>query len=323
MTGLALVADVGGTNTRVGLARDGAVAPDTVARFANAAFADLPAVIAAYLADRRPGPIAGAAAAVAGPVRDGAARLTNRDWAITRDDLARATGAGTVSILNDLQAQGHATDRLPADRLIALIAGAPAGPNAAKLVIGVGTGFNIAPVFDTRAGRFVPPAEAGHVCLPVRNDEDRRLSAYLAERHGFPSVEEVLSGRGLGHLHGFLGGVAGRPAADILADAAAGAALAVRTVQLFARLLAQHAGDLALTLLPFGGVYLTGGVARALAPWLAGPDVAAAFRDKGRFSDFMAAFGMAIINDDFAALTGCAAHLEVLGRRPRDGDTIF
>jgi glucokinase len=57
MTGLALVADVGGTNTRVGLARDGTVAPDTVARFANANFADLPAVIAAYLADRRPGPI--------------------------------------------------------------------------------------------------------------------------------------------------------------------------------------------------------------------------------------------------------------------------
>jgi hypothetical protein len=75
----------------------------------------------------------------------------------------------------------------------------------------------------------------------------------------------------------------------------------------------SHAGR-ALTLLPFGGVYLTGGVARALARWLAGPDVAAAFRDKGRFSDFMAAFGMAIINDDFAALTGCAAHLEILGR---------
>jgi glucokinase len=84
----------------------------------------------------------------------------------------------------------------------------------------------------------------------------------------------------------------------------------------------SHAGR-ALTLLPFGGVYLTGGVTRALAPWLAGPDVAAAFRDKGRFSDFMAAFGMAIINDDFAALTGCAAHLEILGRRRPDGDTIF
>jgi glucokinase len=30
MTGLALVADVGGTNTRVGLARDGAVAPEEI-----------------------------------------------------------------------------------------------------------------------------------------------------------------------------------------------------------------------------------------------------------------------------------------------------
>ena len=38
-------------------------------------------------------------------------------------------------------------------------------------------------------------------------------------------------------------------------------------------------------------------------------DFAGAFRDKGRFSPLMAEFPVSIIEDDFAALTGCARRL--------------
>jgi glucokinase len=74
-------------------------------------------------------------------------------------------------------------------------------------------------------------------------------------------------------------------------------------------MLGAVAGNLALIQLPFGGVYLIGGVARAMAPWLDEFGFPAAFRDKGRFAGLMDGFGVGVVEDDFAALTGCAAHL--------------
>ena len=69
------------------------------------------------------------------------------------------------------------------------------------------------------------------------------------------------------------------------------------------------AGNLSLIHLPFGGVYLSGGVARAFKPYLDQFGFDTAFRDKGRFAGFMSNFTVHVIEDDYAALTGCAAHL--------------
>jgi glucokinase len=74
-------------------------------------------------------------------------------------------------------------------------------------------------------------------------------------------------------------------------------------------MLGAVSGDLALTTLPFGGVWLVGGLARAFAPYLLSMGFVQAFRDKGRFSGFMEQFGVEVVEDDSAALTGCAAHL--------------
>jgi glucokinase len=73
-------------------------------------------------------------------------------------------------------------------------------------VIGIGTGFNACPVFDTEAGRFVPPSEAGHVSLPASVPELLPLLDGLDDGHGHASVEEVLSGRGVSKLHAALHG---------------------------------------------------------------------------------------------------------------------
>ena len=71
-------------------------------------------------------------------------------------------------------------------------------------------------------------------------------------------------------------------------------------------------GNLALIHLPFGGLYLIGGVARAMTPYFATLGLEAAFKDKGRFAAFMDNFQVSIVEDDFAALTGCAAYLDSL-----------
>lgn len=317
---LTLVADIGGTNTRVALAKGREVIPATMRRYANAEHASLEAVLRRFIAEEGGVDPAAACVAVAGPVRDGRAVLTNLDWTIDEDTLARASGAETVAILNDLQAQGHALGHIDPSKVRTIIPFPPAGEHAAKLVIGVGTGFNAAPVFDTEGGRLVTPSESGHVNLPVRDAADMRLCDWVSTAHGFPAVEDVLSGRGVERVYAWLGHEEGEPgeasAADIIAAVAEGGdTRAVRTVRVVARMLGAVAGNLALIQLPFGGVWLVGGVARAMGPHLAESGFVEAFRDKGRFSDFMGNFGVGIVEDDYAALTGSAAHLVGLLRR--------
>ena len=87
---------------------------------------------------------------------------------------------------------------------------------------------------------------------------------------------------------------------------------AAEAASIFVRLLGTVAGNLALIHLPFGGVFLAGGVSQAFAPLLKPYGFDDAFRDKGRFAGFMGNFGVTVIEDDYAALTGCASHLAAL-----------
>ena len=309
---LCLVADIGGTNTRVALADGGRIRTDSVRRFRNTEFPDLDTILVRYLAESGVARVDGACVAAAGPVKDGVATMTNLDWTIDGGTLTRATGAATVSILNDLQAPGYALGHIAPENLRPLIE-APQVPGGTMLVINVGTGFNAAAVHDTPWGRMVTASECGHVNMPVRTEADLRLAHFVETAHGFPGVEDVMSGRGLERLHAFVTTEAGTPAelsaAQIMAAIDAGDPLATETARLFTRLLGSESGNLALIHLPFGGIYLVGGVARAFTDHLGPMGFAEAFRDKGRFAGFMQNFAVSILEDDYAPLTGCAAHL--------------
>lgn len=315
-----LVADIGGTNTRVALAEGDALLPETIRRYRNAEYAGLETVLRAFLAEEGDVDCTAACVAVAGPVRDGRATLTNLDWTIDEDTLGRAAQAERVAIINDLQAQGHALGRIDADKLRVIVAGPEAPPQAARLVIGVGTGFNVAPVHQTPRGRLVTASEAGHATMPVRTPAELRLSQFVETAHGVPGIEDVLSGRGLERIYAWLGQEAGQTgeakasaimaACDGDATAAAEPKRARDAVATFIRILGTVAGNLALIHLPFGGVFLAGGVARAMTPHLSEFGFAEAFRDKGRFAGFMQNFGVATVEDDYAALAGTAAYLE-------------
>lgn len=308
-----LVVDVGGTNTRVALARGSAVLPGSVRRYRNADHSDFTSLLGHDLETAGRDACGMACVAVAGPVREGAVELTNVDWRIDIPEIARATGTGTVALLNDLQAEGYALGHIAPSFLREIMPQSGAGSSATQLVIGVGTGFNAAVVHHLASGRHVSPAEAGHVGMPVVSDADLRLARYIGAKEGFADVEGVLSGRGIENIHAWLGHLEDTPlrvcAADIVQALATSNPRAEATLRVFVRLLGVAAGNLALTTLPFGGIYLAGGVARAMAPYLKDLGFVEAFRDKGRFSGFMKSFGVSVIEDEYAALAGCARHL--------------
>jgi len=315
----ALLADIGGTNTRVALAEGGRLLPESIRRYANAGRPALEPILADYMQTEGVTDLAGACVAAAGPVRDGVAHMTNLSWIIEDHAVAAVTGAETVAVLNDLQAQGHALGFLAEGMVAEILPGAEARTGSSQLVIGIGTGFNAAPVHEAPGGRIVAASECGHVTLPTVTDEDIRLMRFVEAAHGFAAVEDVLSGRGLERVYAFAAAEAGTPqhlpAEAVMAEIAARTDLGRETARIFVRHLGAVVGDLALIHLPFGGIFLCGGVARAFTPLLAEFGFAEAMHAKGRFSDFLAAFRVGVIEDDFAALVGCAAHLKARADR--------
>nr|WP_050528281.1 glucokinase [Pseudorhodobacter aquimaris] len=301
---LSLVADIGGTSTSVALAKGPELLSDTIRHFQNADFAGVEALLQSYLSGA--GDLDGACVAVAGPVRGGVANLTALDWTIDEAMLKNVTGATTVAILNDLQAQGHALGHIAPEKLLAVIPG-PLRPEEGSLVVGVGCGFNAVPVYETSAGRIIPPSECGHARLPLKLTEDIELAQYLQETVGYVAVEEVLSRRGLERLGAF---VSNRPSTPRLVTAVPIPKNGTeKAAQLFVRLLGAYVGDLALTYSPFGGIYLCGKLAREFGPLLEGKGFESAFVDKGPFSLDMRRFAVRAIMDSDAILTGCAVYL--------------
>jgi glucokinase len=320
----AILADIGGTNTRVALAEGRTVRTDTLRKFRNAEYQGIDEVLAAYIAAEAPGPVQGASVAAAGPVQDGAVEMTNLfdhqgdPWVIDAARVGGATGATRVTILNDLQAQGHALGHIARTNLRRVIPG-PEAPGGAMLVVGLGTGVNAAPVHGSGSARVVPPSECGHVNMPVRSEEDLRLlrfvEAQIAAR-GEPAhcgVEEVLAGRGLGMLADF---AAAEAQAVSLGDSAAvlaaldrGDPVAGHAARLYTGILAQVLADLALIHLPYGGIYLIGGMSRAMTPHFARFGLERAFREPRRVDLLTREFSVTVVEDDYAALTGCAAWL--------------
>lgn len=295
------VADVGGTNTRLGLMIGGALAPDTIRSFRNDDFAGFDGALSQYLTDQRPGDLGGLTIAIAGPVTGDRARLTNRNWIFDAGGLAAQFGA-PVSLLNDLNALGHSVPYLPATSLDAICGGQPrSGELGQALVVGVGTGFNVSPVM--RRGGFVgcSNAEMGHVGLPL--DLYRHLQATLPDHaDDFPTVEHCFSGRGYALLHAAITGESDVPATQI---GQRGSESDLKFLNFYAELLALMTRNLVVGYLPDQGVYFAGGVARNL---LAGPARARFCEVMDRpyaLSDKLSAPVFSIL-DDAAALKGCA-----------------
>lgn len=317
---IALACDIGGTNTRLGLVRDGALLADSTGSYANDDFEDFYAVAATYLRARGQARVDTVCIALAAVATAEGATLTNRNWTITRDRVATTCGADRVDFINDFEALGYAMGQVEKLETQCLTPDVTPGQPGPRLVLGAGTGFNASAWCPSRFGGapHVVAAECGHMTLPLAGAEGFSLQGALSEGRGRASVERALSGRGLVEIYQWQCAKAGRAAQfDAASDVSRLAVMrADRDCELagevFLRLLGRVCGDLTLAYLPFSGVYLSGGVSRAFAASLAQePGFLAAFRAKGRMAGFMESFPVHLLLDDRTALQGCAEWLRL------------
>jgi len=294
----ALLADVGGTNVRFALADPAAEVPLRDASIRPYAVADFPSLAAAamhYLES------IGASAshgvfAVAGRVEHDEARMTNHPWVVSAPRIAQALGLQALQLVNDFVAQAMAV-RLLRDEDVRPVGPLEAPAEAASArtyaVLGPGTGLGVGALL-LRDGRATALAtEGGHVGFAPGNAQEIAILEQLAAHYGHVSNERLVSGGGLVNLHCALAGIAGEPwddtiqPADITARAQAGDARCLQVVDLFCGIFGSVAGDMALALGAWDGVYLTGGLVPHLLADLQRPAFRQHFEAKGRYAEAM------------------------------------
>jgi glucokinase len=316
-----LAGDIGGTNARLGLfeRRDGGVSLVALETHPSQGAGGLEELLLAFR-ERHGQPIAAAALGVAGPVVGGRIATTNLPWVVDPLGLARVLGLREVVLMNDLEALAWAVDVLAPEALVELQAGRP-DAGGSRALIAAGTGLGEVALVRVGERAVVLASEGGHGDFAARTEIEIALLRWLVGRHGRASWERVLSGRGLHELYLFLREArhadepawlaealrAGDPAAAISRAALDGRSeICAEALDLFVSAYGAEAGNLVLRTLAVGGVYLGGGIAPRILPWLRRPPFLAAFLAKGRLRPLLEGTPVRVISDDLAGLTGAA-----------------
>ncbi len=313
-----LLGDIGGTNARWAWQPAAGKPPQDVRVLPCRDHGSPAESAAAYLAATGHAQPAWACLGIATPMTGDEVRMTNHSWAFSISGLKRALGVARCLVINDFTALAYSLPALQPADLRPLGGGAPR-PGAPLALLGPGTGLGVSGLLPNGPGKWVAlSGEGGHVTLPAVDALEAAVLDVLRRRFGHVSAERVVSGPGLQHLHQALCQVRGVPAADLspaqITDAArTGAdALCVETLRLFTGFLGCVAGNLALTLGAFGGLYLGGGI----VPRLGDAFDAALFRqrmeDKGRYHGYLAAMPSWLIIAPAPALLGAALALDAL-----------
>ncbi len=304
-----LVADVGGTNARLALVADGEISASTSEKYSNKDYGSFYQIASEFLTRYNVGEVSACCVAMAGPVFGGRGKLTNLDWEISAADLKATTRAQKALVMNDLTALGYAVDRLSQDDLTPVLCrDAGEGRNGQSLIIGIGTGFNVCPVKSTPSGATIClEAEGGHTGLSPAVFE--LLQAEIGKQAStIETAEDLFSGRGLARFHQLRTNGSAEISGDqiVKANDLKSDAEASRSLRGFSGMLGAHCRELTLQYLPLDGIYFAGSVARGVL----GSGFDSAFISEldrhDRFRDLLNRIPVSVINEDAAALVGCA-----------------
>ncbi len=320
-TPLVLAGDIGGTRTRLGLFTEGKRRPRlrVMETFASREGSRLEDLIERFL-EQHPFPVQRACFGVAGPVSRGCCRATNLPWEISEKRIRRRFRWRGVRVMNDLAAAARAVPLLTAGETVRLNRGRAAKDGNVGLIC-PGTGLGEALLIRHGGGWIPVPSEGGHADFFPASRTEADLWAFLQARFGHVSIERVLSGPGIRNIYSWLRDsgryrepawlkrkLEGTDPARMIAETALekGQPLCRGTLERFAAVLGAVAGNLALTAMTTGGIYIGGGIPPKILPVLTQGKFMEAFTDKGRFRGLMEKIPVRVILNERTALMGAA-----------------
>lgn len=315
-----IVGDVGGTNARLALAewRDEQLHLSEPRIFPSGEHVEFAPILAQFIEESRADGVTAAIVGIAGPVRDNRCTTTNLPWQLDGDALAAALHLPAVVLINDLEAAAWGIDALSSEDRLTLQSGRPVAQGN-RAVIAAGTGLGQAGLAWCGDGYRPFATEGSHADFAPADSAERALHDWLADRYeGHVSWERVVSGPGLADRYRFLrdaGGVGCSPdpllAKDVAGAVTAAAGedpLCAAALNAFVQAYGAEAGNLALKLMATGGIYLAGGIAPQIVPYLTDGTFLKAFHDKGRMASLLQAMPITVITDKHLALKGAAVY---------------
>jgi glucokinase len=310
-----LVADVGGTNTRLALYHAASREITDLRVYRNREFPGLESIIDAWLQDHPAQRPADFCIAVAAPPADDLIRMSNIDWAFSCSDLAQRFGFGRVRWLNDFEANAHALPHLGETGRVSLYPGA-ARDGGTLAVMGPGTGLGGATLERVNDQFRATTCEPGHMGLSPATEEELALFARLLPDYGEIHVERLVSGPGILLLYRTLAELRGDAPVLASPDKVSRAALADRdelalaALRTFCALLGSACGDFILANGAYGGLYLAGGILPGMLDFLRESSFHQRFCDKGAMQRHLQAVPVYGIIEPQPGLVG-AAHAPV------------
>lgn len=324
-----LAGDVGGTKTILALFATEDNHPKCIKkqRYPSQDYPTFTELLEDFLRDSFTGQIKSVCIGVAGPITDGDCITTNLPWVLRRNEIGGCAGTANVRLLNDLEATAWGIINLPDDDFVDLNPdGQYCQGNIA--VLAAGTGLGEAIIAWDGSGHHAIATEGGHTDFAPTNEQEIELLKYLWEKYPeHVSCERLLSGEGLVNIYQFLkkSGFASvdqateqqmiqcDPAAVIGEAGVEGSdALSAASLALFCRIYGAEAGNLALKCLPYGGVYLAGGIAAKILPFLTQGDFMRGFLAKGRYRSILQRLPVKVCTNTEVALMGAMCYC--LGR---------
>lgn len=272
---------------------------------------------------------------IAGPVIHDTCELTNLSWSLNARTLEKQLNIPCVRLINDFAAIGYGVLGLAEADIHTLQAG-ELDSEAPIAVLGAGTGLGEAFLIPDATGYRVFPSEGSHADLPMQTELGLQLMRYLREKHDIDrvSIERVVSGMGIVAIYQFLRSRGNAPESPAMAElfqtweqqighknktvdpaamiskaAIAGTdPLSEETMTIFIRAYGAEAGNLALKLLPFGGLYVAGGIVTKNLPLMLKGDFMDSFLHKGRMTPLMQRIPVHLVLNSKVGLIGAALH---------------
>lgn len=326
-----LVGDIGGTKTNIAVfeLKDGGFITQHEKSFQSKDFDSLQTIVKSLVEHDLKGKykIDQACFGVAGPVKDGLCDATNLPWLVDSRKIAEVLNIDSkkVFLLNDLEAAAYGIDVLEEKDVYVLNKGTEQ-KNGARCLISAGTGLGESIIFWDGKKYKPCPSEGGHTDFAPRNKIEIDLLNNLINKYGRISYERILSGPGLLNVYDFFKDTAYQNTPTWLSErlkkedpAAVISEIGMskkdecceKALDLFVSIYGAEAGNLALTALATGGVFIGGGIAPKILNKIKEGSFMQAFTHKGRLSVMVSQMPVKVILNSKIPLLGCVNYLNL------------
>ncbi|MCK5902691.1 MAG: glucokinase [Cocleimonas sp.] len=282
-----LAADIGGTKSWLCLVQENDEGESKILSeqiYSSSHFSNATRLLEAFLEDIDISlTINKACLALPGVIKGKQATLTNLNWSLDADDLKNKFSIDQLHFINDFEAAALGVGTLVSSDCITLN-DAETDVQATKVVTGAGTGLGLAWLTVAHQRHYAHASEGGHIDFAPTSTQQIALLAFLLKNYSHVSYERLLSGEGLQNIYCFLNqSIVGIPQPEQISKMAQkGDPLAKKSLMLFIEIYAAYIGNLALLFKPAGGIYIAGGIAARIVPWMESKAFQEAYFHKGR-----------------------------------------